>query len=109
MSSRENDDPLLDSLSLMTGYAWRALKRRWLLALGCFGLTVGLSIVFLLVSSPVYRVETRLMVAPTDKMTQLVAPGRVTVPVYRAPDQSPIASVPQLVESRQAYTWLINE
>ncbi len=106
VQNQDTEDPLVENAVLLGGYAVRAVKRRWLIAASCFLATLGLTLLFLLVSSPLYRVQTRVLVSQTDRMTQLIAPSRIVVPATRHPDESPIASVPELVKSRETLLWL---
>src|SRR4051794_15781605 len=102
-----NQDPLLDNVTLLTGYALRAIRRRWLLALSTLALTLLLTVGFLAIASPVYKVETRILVNDDDVMSTLTS-ATPKAPAY-GPKKVPTADAVERVKARPTLTALIDQ
>jgi uncharacterized protein involved in exopolysaccharide biosynthesis len=102
-----SSDPLLDHVSLFSGYAWRAFRRRLLIAAVCFAATLGLSVALLALTSPTYEVEIRVLATPTETgMTAITVPSHYN-PAKAEPD--PTAGIAELAKSRDTLSWLIDD
>lgn len=101
-----NQDPMLDGVTLMTGYVFRAFRRHVFLAAICFFATIGLTVGLLSLISPTYRVETRILAKNNELMSLLTATGRV-LPGHATP--SPTEGVVEMIRSRDTLTWLAGE
>ncbi len=99
-------DPLVENVVLLGGYALRALRRRALLAATSFLATVGLTLLFLAIASPVYRVRTVIVTAPSEIMTRLTAPGRMIIPGEKPPMTQ---GATEALLSREMLTYVVDK
>ncbi len=102
----ETKDPLVDDAMLLGGYALRAVRRRLALAIAIFMVTALSTLAFLALTSPLYDVETRIVVDDARVMKDLAQPARLTVP---RDDAEEIAGAAELVTSRETLLYVVEK
>src|SRR4051812_30161133 len=100
-------DPLVDNAVLLGGYALRAVRRRIALATMVFVTTVALTFGFLLLASPLYRVETRILANDTQVMKDMAQPARLTTP-HGGENLADTAGAQELITSRDTLLSVVD-
>lgn len=101
-----HDDPVLDAVTLVTGYTRRAFRRQLLLATAVFTATVIMAGVVMAFSSPVYTSEARIVVNTNLILGSGTAARRHYTGSPTDPD--PLATVVEMMKSRESLTKLMD-